>query len=145
MRVYLDTSVILPRLVRAHPRHEEAVHLFQSHFSGDTQFVISTHSIAELYANISRFPIGNRISPQTTQEILDRFFELCKEVVELSFQDYESATDNCVENNLTSGVIYDALHLQAARKSGCNSLYTANYKDFIRLSRVEDFVEVVNF
>ncbi|HET6362049.1 MAG TPA: hypothetical protein VFH11_08325 [Gemmatimonadota bacterium] len=37
-------------------------------------------------------------------------------------------------NGFTGGVVYDALHLQAAEKSGAESLVTFNRWDFDRLA-----------
>ena len=36
-------------------------------------------------------------------------------------------------DKLTGGIIYDALHLQAAIKAKVDRLYTANLRDFQRL------------
>jgi predicted nucleic acid-binding protein len=36
----------------------------------------------------------------------------------------------CAEEGWTGGVVYDALHLQCARKTACGRIYTFNLPDF---------------
>jgi len=54
-------------------------------------------------------------------------------VIELNKNDYKKALERCARLNLLSGVIYDALHLQAAIKAEADALYTSNLRDFQRL------------
>lgn len=62
--------------------------------------------------------------------------------VDLTRADYEAALQRCAAKNLVSGVIYDALHLQAALKSGAEVLYTANLRDFQRLVDADTPIEL---
>lgn len=39
-------------------------------------------------------------------------------IIELVKEDYEAAIKRCARLNIANGVIYDALHLQAALKAG---------------------------
>ncbi|MEM6396628.1 MAG: hypothetical protein AAF741_09790 [Bacteroidota bacterium] len=55
------------------------------------------------------------------------------QTVDLNAFDYQLALKRCAEKRLVSGVIYDALHLQAAIKAEVDAFYTANVKDFERL------------
>ena len=93
---------------------------------------MSTHLAAELYANLTRLPIAERIHPNIA---LESIFQLSSVVrpIELGWNDYKIALRRCAQKELISGIIYDALHLQAAIKAGAHTLYTANFKDFERL------------
>lgn len=55
------------------------------------------------------------------------------ETVTLDEGDYIAAMERCASKNIVSGVIYDALQLQAALKAGADVLYTENRNDFDRL------------
>lgn len=65
------------------------------------------------------------------------------EMIELTKADYEAAVIRCGKLGFTRGVVYDALHLQAAIKAGADILYTDNLKDFTRLISPEDIVKIM--
>lgn len=48
------------------------------------------------------------------------------EIVELNNVDYMNAIENVSVRGLTSGIIYDALHVEAAKKASCSRIYTYN-------------------
>jgi len=132
MIYYLDTSVLLPALIEEHPQHEQHKDLFHTLVSKGDIVCMSTHLCAELYANLTRFPLGDRIHPQVAVETIFQLSSVVKPI-ELGWDDYEKALRRCAQKELISGIIYDALHLQAAIKSKADALYTANLKDFERL------------
>ena len=51
-------------------------------------------------------------------------------LISLSAVDYSNALKLVAGENLTSGIIYDALHLVGARRHGCDHLLTLNLKHF---------------
>lgn len=93
-----------------------------------------------MYSNLTRFPTM-RVTPDHARKMMYQFAQEF-EHVELSVQDYLQAVDRCADRNLVSGVIFDALHFEAAVKAGAERLYTANTKDFcgssmiVRLSKL---------
>jgi predicted nucleic acid-binding protein len=131
MKSYFDTSALLPALVTAHPEHERCKRTFENALSQGEIVCLSMHVFAELYANLTRFPLGKKISPELAKETL---IALGKTVstIDLTRSDYEAALQRCAR--LGSGIIYDALHLQAAIKARAKVLYTANLRDFQRLA-----------
>ena len=99
------------------------------------------HVYAELYANLTRFPLGERIpSPVAMETIIDpgNFVK----TIDLTRADYEAALHRCAAKNLISGVIHDVLHLEAALKVKAAVLYTANLCDFQRLVDAETPLEL---
>lgn len=115
MKIYLDTSVLLPALVSAHPRHELAKKIFTNQLITNEIVCLNMHVFAELYTNMTRFPLGKRIAPKSAADILDKISKLITPI-NLDHQDYQAAVNRCAHLDLISGVIYDALHLQAAIK-----------------------------
>ena len=55
------------------------------------------------------------------------------DVVDLSAGDYRAAVTRVAEHGLSNGVVYDALHLVAAERRGCDRLPSFNERDFTRL------------
>lgn len=136
MKIYLDTSILLPALVSAHPKHEFAKKFLASQLQDNEIVCLNMHVFAELYANMTRFPIGKRIAPDTVAEILNEISKIITPI-NLNHQDYQAAVNRCARLDLISGVIYDALHFQAAIKAQVDILYTGNLSDFERLMTPE--------
>ena len=64
-------------------------------------------------------------------------------LVTLSANDYKEMLKACATAGLVGGVIYHALHLQSARKAGCDRIYTFNVKDF-RAIASDDFQDKIS-
>ena len=54
-------------------------------------------------------------------------------VVTLDGADYEAVIDRMTQLGLSSGAVYDALHVRAAEKVPVDRLYTFNGRDFRRM------------
>lgn len=54
-------------------------------------------------------------------------------MTELRYRDYATALDRMVEHDLSSGAIYDALHVVASEKTEAKELVTFNGSDFRRM------------
>ena len=61
-------------------------------------------------------------------------------MVELRTQDYLNALKLVSQNGLTGGIVYDALHLEAAKKARCIRVYTYNVGHFQSLSPDEQLI-----
>ena len=132
-RVLFDTSVLVPALVENHPRHEDAVFRLGRVHAGEVRLVITAHALAELYAVLTALPISPRITPDEARRLIVENVLAHAEVVPLDASDYEAVLNQMADMGLSSGVIYDALHAQAARKTGVNRLWTMNERDFYRV------------
>ena len=129
---YFDTSVLFPAMHTAHPDHLRCKQVFNQATAEGEIVCLSMHVYAELYANLTRFPLGRRIHPREAVNALLKLDEAVR-AIDLDQQDYKEALQRCARLGLISGVVYDALHLQAAIKAQANVLFTANYADFQRL------------
>lgn len=56
------------------------------------------------------------------------------EIEELGMADYSSLLRGLASDGLAGGQVYDAVHLQAARKAKCSKIYTFNVSDFRRIA-----------
>lgn len=141
---YFDTSVLLPALIEKHELHEVAKALLQKALKAGPVGTTTLHAYAELYNNLTR-PTKHKIhlEPSLAADVIIERIGKRLNIIELTKEDYEAAVKRCARLNLVSGIIYDALHLQAALKAGAEILYTDNLRDFTRLLTEDDPIKIV--
>lgn len=133
MRVLFDTSVLVAAAVEGHPAHAAAFPWLQRVKDKMDVGVVAAHSLAELYAILTRLPVWPPISPAVAQEVITvNVLETC-EVVALSAADYASLLGHLVDLKIPGGAVYDALILHAAWISGVDRVLTLNARDFRRV------------
>ena len=134
MRVLFDTSVLVAALFVSHPHHTACFSQLQAAKSKLVQGFISTHTLAETYSVITRFPIQPRIAPSQAQSLITDISQYL-EIVPLLTNDYLAAIASLVALNLPGGGIFDALIAQAALKVEAEVLLTLNPNQFTRLGK----------
>lgn len=137
MRVLLDTSVLVGALLRSHGRHEECAPWLEKARDGRVELVLAAHSLAELYAVLTTFPVKPRISPGTAQHLMqENGLETppkgIAEIVALSPADYLSLLEEAAEDSLAGGIIYDKLITRSAEIADVETLVTMNVEHFRR-------------
>ncbi len=70
MLVLFDTSVLVAALIVSHPQNSACFPRLKAAESKQIEGFISTHSLAETYSVMTRFPIQPRITPTQTQSII---------------------------------------------------------------------------
>ena len=133
MRVFFDTSMLLAAIVSGHPAHMIALPLLKRvKDKADTGFT-AAHSLAELYANLTRLPIRPRIAPMLALQLIQHnVVETCQ-IVSLSDADYVTMLNHLVGLGISGGAIYDALLLHAAWIANVDRILTLNERDFRRV------------
>ena len=139
---YFDSSVLLPIIIREHELHEACVAVLRDCLQEGNTAASATHALAEVYRHLTRSIPPYDLLPEEAQLAVTEHLGNLLEVVSLNLSDYEAAIDRCVTLNLTGPIIYDALHYQAALKAGAATLLTDNTRDFLRLRREEETVDV---
>ena len=91
---------------------------------------MSAHSIAEVYAALTRLPVQPRIHPVEavriiTDNILPHF-----EAVTVGKKDYVEALRVVGNGGWSGAKIYDALLMSCAAKRSADRIYTFNLADF---------------
>ncbi len=134
MRTFFDTSVLVAASVRAHPHHAQALPALQRVVAARDTGFIGAHTIAELYAALTRVPVLPRIHPSeaariVTEDVLPHF-----EAVAVETQDYVEALVMVRDGGWIGAKIYDALLLRCAAKSKADRIYTFNVSDFRALA-----------
>jgi predicted nucleic acid-binding protein len=121
-------------MVAHHPQHPQAFAALRSIADRAHQGYIATHSLAEVYAVLTRLPVKPAIhSSEAVLMIRKNVIEHC-EAVELKTEDYEAVLSVAAERGWRRGSIYDALILQCARKVQAERIHTFNLGDFRRLA-----------
>ena len=132
MRVLFDTSVLVTAVVDQLPNHELAFNCLYSYSTNGNRGLCSTHAIAETYATLTAIPLGTRILPHEARTIILDGLVSILEIVSLDQVDYLVAVKMVSTLGLSSGAVYDALHLRCAEKEKCERIYTYNTEHFGR-------------
>ena len=130
--IFLDTSVLVRGLVEGLPHHRQARSYLDDARQGAAQVAISTHALAELFATLTALPTRPRHSPADAHTLIDGATRHLQ-VVSLDAADYRATLTRMAELGLSSGAIYDALHVRAAEKTDAAELVTYNGQDFGRM------------
>ncbi len=130
MKVYFDTPLIVAAYIAHHPHYAPSLRALDEVGAGAIKGVISAHGLAESFSVLTRAPYVPLIRPHDawlylTSDVLPVF-----EVVSLTATEYREVVEKCSQNGWSGGRVYDALHIRAARKSGCERIYTFNLKHF---------------
>ncbi len=129
-----DTSVLIPALTAVHEHHALALPWLARAIAGEFRLVLSTHALAECFAVLTRLPGESRCSAHAAQMVIktNLLVRAKATVVSLDSDDYLAVLDDVVARNLAGGVVYDALHVRAARRHKAR-IVTFNQRDFARL------------
>jgi len=146
MRVPFDTCVLVAAVVSQLPGHTQALACYRKHRGSgrSKKGYCTTLALAEAYATLTALPLAPRIQPTEAALLLRRNFTRDLAVLPLSTDDYTAAVERIASLGLSSGAVYDALHLIAAERQKCERLFTSNLADFNRLlSESVESVEIV--
>ena len=92
------------------------------------------HSIAEVFAALTRLPVQPRIHPVEAARIVIENILPHFEVVPLRKEDYLEAMNTMASGGWSGAKIYDALLLGCAARSMVERIYTFNLGDFRQLA-----------
>lgn len=130
MKSFLDTSVLVATALDVHENHERSFALFTS--VDRRTGCCAAHSLAELYATLTRLPGKFRLSADQALLFLDSVEERL-EVVSLDAREYRRAIQEAATSGIVGGTIYDALLGWCALKARATRIYTWDVADFQRL------------
>ncbi len=130
----MDTSVMVAVFVAAHPAHARATRCFERYLSRRTELFMCAHSLAELFAVLTRMPTAPRIGPDLANRLIQENIDIAGiRIVPLEAADYTEVIDGMAKAGFSGGIIYDMLIVQAARKAKAERIITLNEADFVRL------------
>ncbi len=125
-----DTSALVAALLQQHPHHARAFPRLLAVHQGKLDGVMTTHGLAELFATLTALPLKPRLPPADVHRMLQQSLLAHFRIVSLTAKHYAEALSMTVQRGLSSGAIYDALHLVGARAADCDGLLTFNARHF---------------
>ena len=123
MKHFLDTSVLVESCLSQSPKFAAADALVNS-----SEAFTSAHALAEAYATLSGDP-RLQIQPADAAQMVEDLATTVS-VSALRVADYRQLISSAPAKGIRGGTIYDALHAQTARRSGCKEIRTLNIAHF---------------
>jgi predicted nucleic acid-binding protein len=133
VKVFFDTSVLVPAMVDQLSNHQRCFPTFREYSGNGNAGFCSTHVLAECYSVMTALPLRRRISPFDAQQLMRDTVVGRLTVISLGTDEYLEAIDRISGKGLVSGIIYDALHLVAAERAGCERIFTFNVDHFLQI------------
>jgi predicted nucleic acid-binding protein len=131
---FFDTTVLVAASEHSHPHFELALAVVKRVAGGHDRGFISAHSIAEVYASLTRLPVQPRIQPVEAMRIVNDNILPHFTAIPLEHEDYLRALDVVGGGGFAGPKIYDALLLQCATRCKVKRIYTFNLTDFRKLA-----------
>lgn len=130
MKFFFDTSVLIAAILLQHEHHRPSA---AAYLKADKKNAsCAAHSLAEVYAGLTRMPAGQRMSADQAFLFLDQIRERLT-IITLDEEDYCSAIASAVAQGVVGGTIYDALLAKCALKANATIIYTWDVDHFRRL------------
>jgi predicted nucleic acid-binding protein len=133
MIVLFDTSVLNASLSLSHVHHAETRAWLDRAQAGAFEWIVSTHTLAEVYATLTRMKLQPRILPRTAYRLIEDNITAYARMRALSPDEYRDLLDQLSTRNLFGGVVYDAVIAHVARLEAVDHLLTLNVNDFVRV------------
>jgi predicted nucleic acid-binding protein len=127
VRWFFDSSVLVAALLPDHEHHARSFAAFAS--ATPRNAACAAHSLAEVYATLTRYPGKERLSAEFADVLLqeiERRFTL----VWLDGNAYRASIRRIATMGIVGGAVYDALVAACAIKAGADHLYTWNARHF---------------
>ncbi len=135
MRAAFDTSVVVAGRLEAHAHHRRARVWLRAVVDADIEAFVSRHALAETWAVLTRLPMTPRLSSIEALRVVERLLEDGFVPIDMTADVYDAALRRCADAGLSSGAVFDALHLAAAESVGADLMLTFNVKHFRPLVR----------
>jgi len=134
MRVLFDTSALIASLVEEHTAYAIAYPWLQAVIESKETGLLSTHSLAEAYAKLTRIPFASGTLPvRQVESMLLETIARSFTIVALTEDDYSIVITHLAGSGQSGGIIYDALILRAGVKADADRILTLNPKHFQRI------------
>lgn len=134
MKTFVDASVLVAAAVEGHPHHAQAKEWLEAAVGDGDRLFVSDHALAEMYAGLSGAQFdGRMLRTRQVQRIIEDYLGAFEMVIETTLGDYRKAIDAAVRKNLRGGIVYDAIHVRAAKRERIKRLVTLNGKHYRKL------------
>lgn len=127
MRAFYDTSALVPAFLEEHEHHERSLKAFAA--ADKRHDCCAAHSLAEVYATMTRLPGRHRLSSEQVMLFLENIRERLA-IIALTANEYYAAITEAAQAGVMGGTIYDALVARCALKANADTIYTWNTRHF---------------
>lgn len=127
MKAFFDTSLLVPVFYGDHVHHRASLDLFVQ-FDRDSG-CCGAHSLAEVYATLTRMPGRHRISGEQAMLFVGSLRERLT-IVALDGDEVARSLAESAALGIVGGAIYDALLASCALKGGAEAIYTWNTRHY---------------
>ncbi len=134
MKALLETSVIVAAHLPSHPDYAVASSWLGSAKQKAYELFVSAHSLAEVYAVLTRLRAKPKIKGPTAWKLLEENVLSVATVVELSADNYKQLLSAAATTGIIGGATYDAVIAKAAELAQVDHLVTLNEADFRRVN-----------
>ncbi|HEY3394626.1 MAG TPA: PIN domain-containing protein [Lacipirellulaceae bacterium] len=107
MKALLDTSTLIAAFLADHVHHHQALPWLSQAKSGAFEFVCSGHSLAEIYAVLTRLPRTPTIGANEALQLIQENVIAHAHVVSLSSGEYASLIESLAQNRIIGAAIYE--------------------------------------
>jgi predicted nucleic acid-binding protein len=127
VKAFFDTSVLVPVFYGDHQHHGASLECFVRYTKN--QACCGAHSLAEVYASLTRMPGQHRISGEQAMLFLSNIRERLT-IVSLDDREYFETIAGAAAAGVVGGTIYDTLLARCALKAKADIIYTWNVKHY---------------
>ncbi len=130
MKAMLDTSTLIAAMLPDHVHHLEAHAWLKDAKQGKFEFFVSGHSIAEIYAVLTRLPRQPKILPSEAWQLIQENVVQNATVIQLTGIEYLQLIEKLAQLGIRGGQVYDAIIAQTAESCHAQQLVTLNVSHF---------------
>ena len=127
MKLFLDTSVLVPVFYGDHVHHQASLALFIQ--CNKTMGCCGAHSLAEVYSTLTRMPGKHRISGEQAMLFIGSIQERLS-IIALDGDEYAEALRVSASLGIVGGGIYDAMLARCALKAKAEAIYSWNGRHY---------------
>jgi predicted nucleic acid-binding protein len=127
VKAFFDTSLLVPVFYGDHAHHRASLELFIQFDRASG--CCGAHSLAEVYATLTRMPGRHRISGEQAMLFVGSLRERLA-VVALDGEEYARSLASSAALGIVGGAIYDALLASCAVKAQAEVIYTWNARHY---------------
>src|SRR5437016_5671273 len=109
MKALLDTSTLIAAMLPDHAHHADALPSLSRAKSGAFEFICSGHSLAEIYAVLTRLPRTPPVGPDEALRLIQENVTSCARVHSLTGDEYALLIAALAQNRITGAAVYDAV------------------------------------
>jgi predicted nucleic acid-binding protein len=130
MKVFLDTNVLVASVVQGHESHARAFAVLDRVQSKKDEGAISAHSLAEMYAILTKLPPPKRHSPEQALLSIEENVVKHFKISSLTGSECIALIREAALSGVRGATIYDAVLLKCAEKAEPEKIFTFNLRHF---------------